>query len=354
MAVFTIIVNESVSVGDSLGTQTATPVVVNHTILEQTRRVNYVDGSIDEFVIENLITNKGQLPYAEVFVMQVVTRTDPKDDRFLRVASLGDLTTLPRGRNAGLLSTTAESFQFIDSTATIKYDALDTAVAGQTAIRDRVNILVKDWIQYQEEFAAYPTAAAYNLPIADSDQTTQAITDYTAAKQDRVNKEELLSQSEVVLETAKANKTLYADLTTNLKTFASQAVERSQEMSFAKSALTNLLAASNAYYGASTCAGAGDRATFNSAVATATTANAQSAIDEIDHSSYAISLQTYAATIESTKLVWDAEVLTATTNYNSALQAYNDALAAENAALNYVLTLCPDFDPETVIVCPTV
>lgn len=354
MALYTIIVNESVSAGDSIGTQSATPLVINYAVLEQTRRVNYVDGSIDEFVIENLITNKGPLPYAEVFVKQVVTRTDPKDDRFLRVSSLGDLTTLPRGRNAGLLSTTAETFQFIDSSATVKYDSLDVAVAGQTAIRDRVNALVKDWQHYEAEFAAYPTAEVFNLPIADNDQKTQAITDYTAAKQDRVNKEALMESAEVDLDTAKTNQQLYADLTVNLKSFASRASERTLEMAAARSALTALISSSNTYYGVSSCAGAGDRTTFSTAVSTATTANAQAAVDEVDHSSFAISLQTYASTIESTKLVWDAEVLTATTNYNSAYQAYNDALAVENAKLNYVLTLCPDFDPTTVVVCPTV
>lgn len=131
-----------------------------------------------------------ELPHADVFVMTIVTREDPKDDTLARVATVADLSELPRGRDAGLVSALGVGILYLQSSCTLKYYKLDEAIAAQTAVKDRVNALIATWMQFDDEFnAPDPTPATYILPSPDLTQLCALVEVYKVAKQDRYQKE---------------------------------------------------------------------------------------------------------------------------------------------------------------------
>lgn len=155
--------------------------------LVQERYVQTTSPTQDQFVIVSTMqtaVTPDQLPHLLVFVYQLVDLLSPKDDAFVRVATIGDLTTLPQGRNAALLAASGTGQLYLVQTVTLTYSTLTDAQIAAQAIRDRVNALITNWIGYQADFLAPPaTPAIIYLPSVDPTAKQALINTYIAAKQ---------------------------------------------------------------------------------------------------------------------------------------------------------------------------
>lgn len=365
MSSYQIIVNEAIVVSDNKTNVSANIIPITYTTLTQTKKAELVDGSIDQFSIENLITNKGQLPYTQVFVKQVVTRDDPKDDTFLRVAQVSDLTTLPRGRAAALLASSAETLTYLDDIATLAYDTLDTAVTAQTTIRDRVNLLVSDWITYNTQFQAYPTAETILLPIAVESAVDELIAAYTAAKQDRVNKFKLYTDLQELLEQLQEKLTAVSDRLSALQPLVNSATVSADSLVNAQTALdvlitaiTTLGTAGGTYLTAKYSADAADAvftAALNAAIVSRDNAiNSSNLLDSAvaNNYNYSSNISSFYDAQYAEKQSVQAELNNTATLLVTASRNYDDALVLEAMALAALKAVCPDFDETTVVVAP--
>lgn len=148
-----------------------------------------------EYKIETSVTEKGELPFIQIFVYTIIDATDPTLDLFARVATPGDLdgsTALKTGRDAAIL---AGMDEFLSSYFSVQYADLTIAVQALSAITTRINDLINNWIMYRDQFMLNDGIGQY-FPTTDP-EFEQALKDaYASAKQSRVAAEQ------AVLETA--------------------------------------------------------------------------------------------------------------------------------------------------------
>ncbi len=161
-------------------------------VFEQERHVELRDEEIPIYVVTSTLVsfNPDELPHTDVFVITLNTRDDPKDDTLARVATVADLTELPRGRDAGLAAETGVGILYLTNTWRLEYEELDEAMAAAEAIKDRVNALILSWQTFDDEFnAPDPSPAQYILPTVDLSQLCALIEEYKISKQDRYQKQ---------------------------------------------------------------------------------------------------------------------------------------------------------------------
>jgi hypothetical protein len=123
---------------------------------------------------------EGDLPSPEIFVFSLVVAADPKQDVFLRIASIVDLGALPRGRETALRVAATE---YLASTFTIRYSNVTIATEAKGLVRSRIDQLIADWMLAQSTFYSPIT---FQLPAAES-TTVQAAKDaFTAAQKAKI------------------------------------------------------------------------------------------------------------------------------------------------------------------------
>jgi len=291
-----------------------------------------------------------ELPHLFVFVLTLVTRNDPKDDSLARVARIADLTTLPIGREAALASSTGTGIEYLEPTAVTKYTTLTEAIDAQTAIKDRVNALINDWISFNATFnAPDPTPDNITLPTVDLSQKDALIAAYKLAKETRYTDGLLAATAATDLSDAQSLYTLLqADVTTiaGLQTTATQLLA---DFSNAQIAYETLYNAGTVYIAAassSSCA-----STFAAATTTfqAAVSYAQGTYDPILTAQLAIfttfvgSIASFYSAKSASSTAAAADVQSKTTANTVAQQTYADDLVTEAAALAAVVAICPDF-----------
>jgi len=144
-----------------------------------------IESSIDE-VLPGDLPIYGPAPYtSNVFVHQIVAPTDPKQDTFLRVANVADLTTLPQGRESALSS---GKTIYLSANFVVIYDDIATANQAKLLIQQRVDNLIADWHAYNEQFL-YPLNAPTpeGPPYTYSDITLPLTTSIVSERQDAYN-----------------------------------------------------------------------------------------------------------------------------------------------------------------------
>jgi len=331
-------------------------------VLQQERHVEYVTGAIQNFVITSTMTSAAfptELPHLFVFVMKLVTRNDPKDDTLARVARIADLSTLPRGRSAALLSNNGTGFEYLEPTVVTKYTTLTEALSAQTAIKDRVNALINDWISFNADFnAPDPTPENITLPTVDPSQKDALIAAYKAAKEDRYNKGVAATDAAQELSDAQTLYTsLQADVTTidGLQTTATALLANFTTAQAQYQVLYNAGTTYIAAAGSSGCAltFAAATATFQAAVnyAIGTQDPAMTAQLAV-FSGFVASIAAFYAAKSASSTAAAADVQSKTTASTVAQQDYVDAQATEAAALAAVLAICPDFQSSSVCQVP--
>lgn len=148
------------------------------TTLEQNCTSFYDGLGATRFQIDNVISSvtDGDLPSANVFVYKLGVADDPKSDTFLRIGTLQDITQLPLGRAAALISSATT---FVAAGFSVTYADVATAVAAKQLIQSKIDQLIADWHLYTEQFVA---SSVTTLPLDDAGIVQAKKDAYSAAK----------------------------------------------------------------------------------------------------------------------------------------------------------------------------
>lgn len=319
--------------------------------LEQERKFEWIGPTLQQFNIINFFSSPGEMPDTFIFVKQIVIKADPKADIFKRVARVVDITTLPKGRNNGLLGDPRLNGEYLASLVQLNYNDLVTAVAAQDVIKNQVSQLIRDWVLAKTKFLATPVPDIRIVP--DSDQTTlkQLIDAYTLAK---TNSKKLADQVDTVQALIDKQNALITDLTNQqnaLKPFSDGAPIRTSELQTIVSNLTALYTAANIYLPLGITAGVAAPANgaFASSIQAANGALTQAAVYQTNHVNFAADILAYYNSVVGA--LDTAKLFLATLSIVDAKKNLADALVIESAALNAVLAVCPDFDATSICVC---
>lgn len=273
----------------------------NTTLSDGTQRFEVL--STLSFVKDGDLPGPAGSPYREVFVYQVTIPNNPKDDQFLRVARISDLTTLPRSRQRAL---DTGSKLFLSATCTIAYPRLDQAVDAKKIVQARLDDLIAQWHLYTEQFIS---PDEFELPLIAPSIVRAAKEDYKAARDARATADEAAEDAVVARDAAQAAATR------------------------ANTALT--LAYDHDAHGAAI------KSLVDAAVLATTNGPAlQDAINV--HFANQVTQKTLD------KAAADAALSAATTDLVTKQGLATKAAADEATALAHVLDVCPDFDPDSV------
>jgi hypothetical protein len=320
--------------------------------LEQTRHIELVSGTSQRFVVTSLMTGAvipGQLPHLGVFVQRIITRGDPLDDTFQRVARIADLSELPFGRDEGLDSAPGVNIDYLSSTVILSYPTLDEAKAAATAVADRVNALVTSWVDFKTNFEApIISPIVYTFPSGGDTAVDLLISVYKVAKQDRYQKNLLKLESDAALTRATTDYNYKRAREVELDAMVAKGIIAENDMDGAASFHAALLAAGATFLAAAGAAPALDQATFQTALNVAT--NETSIL-----ASYVVDVSTLTGLINGYDAARVVEVAASSTALAAAqadqitkAQALLTAQASEAAALAEVLAVCPDFEKNSI------
>jgi hypothetical protein len=317
-------------------------------ILQQERHIELVSGTSERFVITSRMTTAlipAELPHLNVFVLRVTDRSDAKHDVFARVARLSDLSLLPAGRDSAL----QDSGEYLAAGMTLGYATLTEALLAQTAIKDRVNQVIQDWMSFSTKFnAPDPTPANFVLPSSVQAQKTALIMAYKAAKQDRYQKQLAKEAADVVLVRAQAVFTYIQDLVAAVEQLATQAAATQAAFATTGVVYDTLRTAGSAFLAAASCAGAADRNNFQSELNSATNESTSIQGRVASAGTLVAALTTLRDARVTERDAANVSVSAATVDQITKTQALASAEALEQAALQAVRTVCPDFDATSV------
>lgn len=331
-------------------------------VLSQERTVRFIGPSIQSFDITSSLSTPGSLPTGAIFVYQISDRLDPKSDVFNRVAVVADLTTLPNGRDAGLLANPASNvFEYLTSTVVNSYADLATAVAAQQVIQDRVGVLVADWESYSNTFEAEPPVLINvpTNPTVTPPSTQVFINAYAAAK---------LARGAAQTAVNTATTTLGVDLTllTNAKALSVQiqkfyvdtvtgsldgAVQRTAEMTNAYSWFNNLYLAGNTFIALASCVLSTDVQAFQLALNNALNYLTLTSQGVSNHTAYEGNISSYLTATNTTLATLQTTYNTDSVTLATAQVTLTQAQTTEATTLAALLAVCPDYDYAAVCAC---
>lgn len=325
-----------------------------YTTLHQDSTTIFDATGAPKFRVASSITfvKEGDLPYAEIFVHEIVNSLDPKQDKFLRVATVHDLTIYLRGRDNAILN---GQTIFLASSFTLEFNDVTTATSAKEVVRTRVDSLIADWIKYSTQFIV-PTD--FPLPAPEDTLVAAATNAYNSAKEARVTTEEELATANAALATAQT-------AATNASSDLAAAMAAYNDCALTQSKMSSLITAYSGVSGYKTIMNAlaaaahavpwppSPSASFDAALAaadaaiTAETINVTPLLTSIsnDINTKCAALQADITAAAAAKTTADTAVATAQTEQALAQAAATAAAAAETAALAALLVVCPDFDP---------
>ena len=306
---------------------------------------------------------EGDLPFATIFVHQIVSSTDPKADKFLRVGTVVDLTTQPLTRDAALLSGVA-TYLALDFTVT--FADVATATTAKALIQTCVDTLISDWIKYNNEFII---PDSIELPAASDTIVEASQAAFAAAKKAHEDAEALLVAASDAYTDAQAEATAAAAAATKQQLDCVTATTNNNLLSAGLSATATLrsllsstggtLDAMQTIYGLVVATGTWDTASRAAAgavfltaidalrLAVTTEAQAGAAVTAAAQSAIlnqGTSICQLATTAAATKAAEDVAAATALTAQIAATAMATAAQASLETALTAVLQVCPDFD----------
>lgn len=330
-------------------------------IVTQLRRsIVLADGSV-KLEVTSTITDRGDLPFPDLFVLSIrsapdprsdvlarvatpfdIRQTDPNSPRYIRVLStdmvvippdsfarisnLNDITELPRDR---VRAVQTGRDVYLSRTCTLIYDNLTTADAAYRQIIARLSSLVNEWRTTFTSFATNPTQQ-YPLPQSSASVEAERTAAYVAARDARVRAE--TARDEAVV-----------------------AANECDQNCLATREIYNFLVGDVAFLEAARGVVNGITETVTGGTGVAST-NAKNFV--LQQGSYVGDARSYQALLTTRTTQRDdyARRVTACqarcqTLANEALTAQNNvnaAQAAERAALASVYAVCPTFNPNTV------
>lgn len=298
---------------------------------------------------------EGDLPSAEIFVYQIVANADPKSDVFLRIATLADLSSLPRGRENALQASVT---YYLSSSFSIQYSDITVATEAKGLVRARIDQLIADWILAQSSFYN-PTT--FELPAVESTVIEAAKSEYYAAKTTKVAADVAVLAALDAVAAAQAAATTANDSMTAASDRRSECVLQNSSLGAAVDATAALKQSCNDVIGqmVPVYENIGDppvstlthytllkapHDTFVGAVGSETATSSLTTLSDSMGSSCA-DRGTELNSAATAKTSADRAVATAQTDAQSAQAEATAAAAALDKALVKVLAYCPTFDP---------
>lgn len=271
----------------------------------------------EEFRIEAVVDDAGELPTTAIFVFTIGAEDDATTDTFARIANPQDLQNLLINRDDTI---DADGTEYLASSAEFLYEELNVAVDAKAMLKTRINELVKLWLTYENSFI---TESGESRPYPSSDPEVEETlkADYTTAKDARIAAGEDVTTADTALTTAEGEVDTALSFISTYESCYDFTAEFSEKFYEYVNALTTEGAAA-----------AGIRTTSLSPLLSNRGAECNS------------QLQYW----KNQKTAKEEEVATATQDKIEAEQAYAAAQQAEDAALAAVLAVCPDFDPSSV------
>lgn len=315
-------------------------------VLNQVRRGVTLGGGTLRWEVLSRVTNRGDLPFKEVFVLSIVDPRDPKrdvlariaapqdfrtlegahyvkvdetdlttieGDTFARIANIADLTGLPRDRVTAVQKGQTE---YLSACMVKLYDTVVTATAAAQAVRDRLSELVTAWRVATGDFLTTPSTS-YTLPVPDPSIEAARIAAYRTASAARQEAEAVRDAAVV----AHAACTAQGEALRAVQGLLLADVAFLQE---AKTVVQGLASSTARDFVLETGASAGDRRSYDALMTTKVTML----------NSYRAQLAAHAASCGALE---DA--------LHDAQRAADRARADENAALTRVMAVCPTFTP---------
>jgi hypothetical protein len=179
---------------------------MSFTVSQQTRQARTSSGTLQYEILAE-VTDAGDLPDKNLFVMMIVDREDPKTDTFARIATVADLGPVPPTSDglsidrptALLLTPEPDTAYYRINLATFIYTDLATAVAAQDVLKTRLDELVTDWQTYLGQFLA--DGSIKPIDVTDHPRYTQDA--YTALVQSYVTAVKTEATAKLTVDTAK-------------------------------------------------------------------------------------------------------------------------------------------------------
>lgn len=187
---------------------------------KQVRELIQVAGGDRKWRVTTIITDAGDLPFAELFVVTIADPDDPKQDvyarvaepmefrqtvagsaiyvkvlsgdmvtiagdPFARVASPSELTAMPRDR---VVAVRTGKTEYLTAAVTLLYDTQVSADAAYRQLLDRLSSLVTDWTTATGSFLTTPFTV-YALPVVSDAEETRRATLWRTARSTRITAE---------------------------------------------------------------------------------------------------------------------------------------------------------------------
>jgi hypothetical protein len=309
------------------------------TLIQQSNVVLQTDGTQRFEILSSLsYVHFGDLPHPDVFVHQIVVTNNPKVDKFLRVAQIGDLTSLPRGRDKAL---SQGAVQYLASSCLISYDTVTVAAAAKKILQARVDDLISQWITYTVSFVV---PGEFELPLVAPSIVNAAKATYNTAKTTRITKD-------AAKDLAQADFDTKSDLATRAATDLTDALTRQAYCAQIQSLLATVVGGETTFRAAVTSFLSVTTDTTNKpSLQTAANAELSGTKPAIDQLNTAITTEcaNEAAAVTTTttaKTTADNNLASAQTALTVAQAEATQAAADEAAALAALLDVCPDFVP---------
>lgn len=343
------------------------------TVRQHRRSLISIDG-VTTYEITSSIVDPGDLPHPELFVVSIadpldarsdilariatpadLRRSDPAapiyvrvdsadttrigTDLFARIASVNDITTLPRDR---VIAVRRGFTEYLSSVVAHRFTNLQTADAAYRQIVSRLSTLVTNWRQAQDSFNTTPYED-FTLPQGAFSVGAVRVATYATAKASRTAAEAARDAAQAAYDAAIANcaseRAIHALLAADVL-FLERAKQR-------VTAITETAVGSLALTGGTTLTAPG---TYTITTTPASLARAF-ALDGSDAESYEALLASKRAQL----LTYDALVSACANNtaelsarLREAQNTVDATRAAENTALADVLSVCPTFSPGSV------
>lgn len=343
------------------------------TVRQHRRSLTTLSGGTT-YEITSSIVDAGDLPHPELFVVTIVDpadarsdtlarvatpadlrRSDPAapiyvrvdsgdtvrigTDTFARIASLTDITTLPRDR---VIAVRRGFSEYLTSVVTHRFTNLQTADAAYRQIVSRLSTLVTDWRQAQSSFNTSPYED-FTLPNGSLSVGAVRVATYTTAKSARTNAETARDAAQAAYDAATANcaseRAIHALLAADVL-FLERARQR-------VNAITETATGTLVLTGGTTLTAPGTY-TITTTPASLAKTFALNGADAESYEALLASKRAQLVSYEATIAACANNLADLNSRLREAQNTVDAARAAENSALADVLSVCPTFSPGSV------
>lgn len=145
------------------------------TIVHQIRTAATTDSGA-QYTIDVSCNSPGTLPDASIFLLEIITPNDPKDDKFLRLCSPSDFSSYGTDRDQAALT----SGIYRATTCSFRYTSVATANDSWKALSGSINALVNEYDVFLTAFLTQPEGVDTLYPTIDLSEKTARIAAYQA------------------------------------------------------------------------------------------------------------------------------------------------------------------------------